>query len=151
MSTVSRLGSALAIALALGFAADAAGQGVARECPQPRFTDKAPDEYYSRPNPLTATEANLAEGERLFLGDNPRRVFCATCHGVKGDGKGPLSSQFDPPPRDFSCDKTIKDVPDGHLFWIIRFGSPETSMPPHRKFKDEQIWQLVLHLRHLAR
>jgi len=80
-----------------------------------------------------------------------RSVNCAICHGKKGDGKGPLASQYDPPPRDFSCAKTIEGVPDGQLFWIIRFGSPGTAMPPHRTLKDEQIWELVLYLRQLAK
>jgi hypothetical protein len=55
-----------------------------------------------------------------------------------------------PRPRNFRCAVTINDVPDGQLFWIIRFGSPGTSMPPHRKFTDEQIWELVSYLRTLA-
>ncbi|HQZ45247.1 MAG TPA: cytochrome c [Usitatibacteraceae bacterium] len=150
MGIVSRFRRGIFLGVVLGIATGASGQAPDRDCPQPRFTGKAPDEYYNRPNPLQSTPENLAAGEKWFLGD-PRRVSCASCHGQAGDGKGPLSSQFDPAPRDFVCAKTIRGVPDGHLFWIIRFGSPETSMPPHRKFSDEQVWQLVLHLRHLAR
>ncbi|MGE0356383.1 MAG: cytochrome c [Burkholderiales bacterium] len=138
------------LGLLLGFAPFATASPGIGECPQPRFTGKAPDEYYNRPNPLTATPENLASGEEAYRGE-PRRISCATCHGLEGDGKGPLASQFEPPPRNFACAQTIKGVPDGQLFWIIRFGSPETSMPPHRKLSDERIWQLVLHLRHLAR
>ncbi len=140
--------AALALALVAGAGpALAAGPG---ECPQPRFTGKAPDEYYQRANPLPPTEANLAAGEAIYRGE-PRRISCASCHGARGDGKGPMAGQFDPPPRNFTCAQTIKGVPDGQLFWIVRFGSPETSMPPHRKLTDEQIWQVVLHLRRLSR
>ncbi len=120
------------------------------ECPQPRFTGKAPDEYWNRPNPLQPTEANLAAGEAVYLGDG-RRISCASCHGKAGDGKGQLASQFDPPPRNFACAQTIRGIPDGHLFWIVRFGSPDTSMPPHTRLTDEQVWQVVLYLRRLAR
>jgi mono/diheme cytochrome c family protein len=119
------------------------------ECPQPRFTGKAPDEYYARVNPLPLT-APAAAGERLYRG-TPDKISCASCHGAKGDGKGELAKMFDPPPRNFACAKTIADVPDGQLFWIIRFGSPGTSMPPHPKLSDEQVWQIVLYLRQLAR
>ena len=140
--------AALALALVAGAgSALAAGPG---ECPQPRFTGKAPDEYYQRANPLPANEANLAAGEAIYRGE-PRRISCASCHGTRGDGKGPMAGQFDPPPRNFTCAQTIRGVPDGQLFWIVRFGSPETSMPPHRKLTDEQIWQVVLHVRRLAR
>ena len=153
MGAGSRIGWGILAGLAIaGLAPDAAWSQSAQpaQCPQPRFTGKAPDDHYDRPNPLQATEANLAAGEAAYLGD-ARRISCASCHGRNGDGKGPLSSQFDPPPRNFACADTVRGIPDGQLFWIIRFGSPGTSMQAHKKLDDEQIWQLVLHLRRLAR
>lgn len=119
------------------------------QCPQPRFTGKAPDEYYSRLNPVTAADANTKAAMTIYLGET-RSANCAICHGKKGDGKGGLASQYDPPPRNFSCAKTIEGVPDGQLFWIIRFGSPGTAMPSHPRLTDEQVWQMVLYLRQLA-
>lgn len=118
------------------------------ECPQPRFTGKAPDEYYKRINPLIA--GSTRPGELIFQGD-VGSANCALCHGKKGDGRGPLSGQYDPPPRNFACAQTINGVPDGQLFWIIRFGSPGSAMPPHSSLKDEEVWQLVLYLRQLAK
>lgn len=120
------------------------------ECPQPRFTGKAPDEYYTRVNPLASTSVNPITAEPIFQGE-AGTANCAICHGKKGDGRGILASQYDPPPRNFSCAKTINGVPDGQLFWIIRFGSPGTAMPAHPALKDEQIWQIVLYLRQLAK
>ncbi|WP_026302486.1 c-type cytochrome [Psychroflexus tropicus] len=43
--------------------------------------DKAKEELK---NPLPYTEANLAEGRQLYT------IYCATCHGDKGNGKGYL-------------------------------------------------------------
>jgi len=120
------------------------------ECPQPRFTGKAPDDYYSRINPLAAANANPKAAEPIFQG-TAGSVNCAICHGKKGDGRGTLSSQYDPPPRNFACAMTVNGVPDGQLFWIIRFGSPGTAMPPHPSLTDEQVWQMVLYLRQLAK
>jgi mono/diheme cytochrome c family protein len=122
----------------------------AAQCPQPRFTGQAPEDYYSRTNPLQPDAGNLAAGEQLYLGKTSD-PGCAICHGDRGEGNGPLATQFRPPPRNFACAKTVNDIPDGQLFWIIRFGSPGTSMPPHPKLTDEQIWQTVLHLRRLAK
>jgi len=120
------------------------------ECPQPRFTGKAPEADYARKNPLAADDADLAAAERIYIGG--RGEFgCAECHGRKGDGKGPMASQFSPPPRNFRCAQTVNDIPDGQLFWIIRNGSPNTSMPGYPKLSERQIWQLVLYLRRLAR
>lgn len=143
-----RITAGLACALSLHIAPVMAQTSVGPEdCPQPRFTEAAPAEYLARKNPVTV---DAARGKRLFEGDADS-VSCATCHGVRGDGRGELSRLFTPPPRNFACARTVRDVPDGQLFWIIRFGSPGTSMPPHAKFKDEDIWQLVHHLRTLAR
>jgi len=127
--------------------AQAAAQAV---CPQPRFTGKAPDEYYLRPNPVTSADANPKAAESIYQGE-AGSANCAICHGRKGDGRGVLASQYDPPPRNFACARTINGVPDGQLFWIIRFGSPGTAMPAHPALKDEQIWQLVWYLRQLAK
>ena len=129
--------------------ASASAAPPASECPQPRFTGKAPPEIYERRNPLPeGTDTRGAE--RLFRGDG-RKVACATCHGEKGDGRGPMSDQFSPPPRNFRCAQTVDGIPDGQLFWIIRNGSPGTAMPPHPQFSEAEVWQMVRYLRQLAR
>ena len=93
--------SALLLATLLAFV----GTGLARaappaaECPQPRFTGKAPDDYYNRTNPLGAA-ADSAAGRRLFIGGGGT-LSCAACHGEKGDGRGDLSDQFKPRPRNW--------------------------------------------------
>lgn len=119
------------------------------ECPQPRFTGKAPDDYLARTNPLTADAENIAAGANLYAGKS-NSIPCLLCHGAKGDGKGPLATQYNPPPRNFACRETVSGIPDGHLFWIVRYGSPGTAMPPARDLTDQQVWQLVIYLRALA-
>jgi mono/diheme cytochrome c family protein len=119
------------------------------QCPQPRFTGKAPEDYYNRSNPLTANPALVAAGRRLY--EKEASPGCQMCHGIKGDGRGPLSGQFDPPPRNFACAQTVKGIPDGQLFWIIQNGSPGTSMPGFSALREDQIWQLVMYLRVLAK
>lgn len=119
-------------------------------CPQPRFTGKAPPEYLARSNPLAPADDDRRRAGALYEGKT-RGVNCAICHGTKGDGKGPLAGLYEPPPRNFACSQTINGVPDGQLFWIIRYGSPGTAMPPHPGLDDDQVWALVSHLRQLAR
>jgi mono/diheme cytochrome c family protein len=120
------------------------------ECPQPRFTARAPEEFYARSIPSASFTANPQSAKPIFEG-KLESANCTICHGKKGDGRGVLAAQFDPPPRNFTCARTINGVPDGQLFWVIRFGSPGTAMPPHSMLNDEQVWQLVLYLRQLAR
>jgi mono/diheme cytochrome c family protein len=76
--------------------------------------------------------------------------FQAFCHGKRGDGRGQLAGQFDPRPRNFACQETINEIPDGQLFWIIYKGSAGTAMPPFDYLTDEEVWQLAVHLRSLA-
>ncbi len=121
----------------------------AMDCPQPRKTQKAPDEIYKKVNPLDSTMENVLMGKALFE-EKAKPRACKLCHGLKGDGRGPLSVQLNPKPRDFTCANTIGDVPDGQLFWIIRNGSPGTGMPAFSKLEDEEIWQLILYIRKLA-
>lgn len=120
------------------------------ECPQPRFTGKAPDEFYNRKNPVAPAAEGIAAAEKIFRGADGA-ASCAACHGRKGDGKGKLADQFTPRPRNFACAKTIEGVPDGQLYWIIRYGSPDTAMPPHPQLSDTEVWQIVNYLRTLAK
>lgn len=139
----------LAAALLAAVSLSASAAPPADECPQPRFTGKAPDEYYQRPNPLDPA-TDLAEAERIFKGSS-NAISCAACHGEKGDGRGRMASMFDPRPRNFQCAATVRGIPDGQLFWIIRFGSPGTSMPGHPNLSDTQVWQMVLYLHSFLR
>ena len=123
------------------------------DCPQPRFTEKAPADILRLTNPLSASAETLAAGQRFYRGKSGA-ISCATCHGERGDGKGKLAAQFVPPPRNFACTQTVNGIPDGQLFWIIKNGSPGTSMSPASalgNFTDENIWQVVAYLRVLAR
>ena len=142
------LSSGFAALLALA-ACWAHAQPPTNECPQPRFTGPAPPEFLERTNPRPA-DAPSGDGERIYQGRGSG-ISCAKCHGEKGDGKGPMSHMFDPRPRNFQCAATVNGIPDGQLFWIIRYGSPGTSMPPHPKLSDDQIWQVVSYLRRLSR
>jgi mono/diheme cytochrome c family protein len=149
-AATARKATLLAMALMLvSVAADATHLSPSgEECPQPRFTGKAPAGLYERVNPLEANNSNRRAGKKLFeVLSNPS---CTVCHGKKGDGKGQLAGQFDPPPRNFTCKATIQGIPDGQLHWIIQNGSPGTAMPPFDYLSDEEIWQLVLYLRSLT-
>ncbi len=125
------------------------GQGGSAQCPQPRATVKAPGEFYNLVNPLKNTPENIEAGRSLFSTDV--QPTCVMCHGDKGDGTGGFGSDMSPKPRNFTCMETMKDIPDGQLFWVIQKGSPDTGMPPFQGLQDEQIWQLVLYIREFGK
>lgn len=121
----------------------------AGDCPQPRFTEKAPPDIYNRVNLLNPSMENILAGKALYE-EKAKPMACKLCHGIKGNGRGGMSMGVHPQPRNFTCEKTITDVPDGQLFWIIQNGSPGTGMPAFGELEDEEIWQLIIYIRKLA-
>lgn len=124
------------------------GQGFAGDgfCPQKRYTAQAPDDIRNKPNPLEPSREILYSGESLFQVE-VQPVACKICHGVNGNGLGIMAQGLNPPPRNFNCKETMKEISDGQLFWIIRNGSPGTGMPAFKNLDDRQIWQIVHYLR----
>jgi len=117
-------------------------------CPQARTT-QAPDDVYHLKNPLQPTQSNLDAGESLYRVD-AQPTACKICHGLTGNGLGMMAQGLNPPPRNFICKITMKEIPDGQLFWVIKNGSHGTGMPAYPELTENQIWQLVLHLRGLS-
>ena len=120
------------------------------ECPQNLNTLSAPDEFLNMKNPIQATGENVDKGAKLFLG-SIAPIPCTTCHGVAGNGLGDPDFESTPSPRNFTCQETMESIPDGQLFWVIKSGVPRTSMPSFDELKDEQIWKLILYIRHLGK
>jgi hypothetical protein len=144
---------------------------VAGQCPEPRETERAPDSYYNRTNPLKKTSENLTKGRLLYEQDG-KPLPCADCHGKNGDGRGPLGKGLAPVPRNFACAETMSSLSDGQLYWVIESGSGEfhlpseqgaqrikrpgrrtqfTAMRAHKGYlTDIEIWQLILYIRTLV-
>ncbi len=73
------------------------------------------------------------------------------CHGIKGNGNGKLAVNLAPPPRNFTCAETMKEISDGQMFWIIKNGSGGTKMPAHKEtLTDREIWQLILYIKNFS-
>jgi len=118
-------------------------------CPQVRFTAPAPDEFLKLKNPLKSDSKNLFAGESLFHTD-AQPTACKICHGSTGNGMGMMAPGLNPPPRNFSCSETMKNISDGQMFWVVKNGSPDTGMVAYKSLSDVQVWQIILYLRTLA-
>ena len=118
-------------------------------CPQVRFTVSAPDEFLKLKNPLKSDSKNLFAGESLFHTD-AQPTACKICHGSTGNGMGMMAPGLNPPPRNFSCSETMKNISDGQMFWVVKNGSPDTGMVAYKSLSDVQVWQIILYLRTLA-
>lgn len=99
-----------------------------------------PSEFAGMTNPLGADGAT--EGALVF------KVNCESCHGPQGHGDGPAGVALDPAPKNLPEIQAIAG--DDYLFWRISTGKEGTAMVPWKGvLTDEQIWQLVSHIRTL--
>ena len=119
----------------------------AGKCPQPRKTKSAPANFAK----LDKTgSADLANGKLIYT-KKSKPMACKMCHGDKGDGAGKLGAALKPKPRNFLCSETMKKVSPGQMFWIIKNGSPATGMPAYQFLSGDEIWKLILYIRHFEK
>jgi mono/diheme cytochrome c family protein len=95
-------------------------------------------------NPLPASAGNIHAGQEMF------GSYCVACHGLDGQNTGvPFADKMAPPVPDLSS-AAVQAYSDGQLHWIIRNGIFPSGMPASKDvFRDEEIWQMILYVRHL--
>ncbi|HZT74786.1 MAG TPA: cytochrome c [Terriglobales bacterium] len=95
-------------------------------------------------NPLPPTAANLTAGREHFA------AHCAICHDNNGDGLTDMGKNFYPKPPDLRG-FTTQGKSDGALFYTIRNGIRMSGMPAWPDDDADDIWRLVLFIRHLPK
>jgi mono/diheme cytochrome c family protein len=95
-------------------------------------------------NPLSDDASNLKLGAEHF------QHHCQICHGLDGHATGvPFARNISPPVPDLGK-ADIQKYTDGQLKWIIENGIRMTGMPRWKGLlQDNEIWQVVLYIRHL--
>lgn len=92
-------------------------------------------------NPFSGNDSVFVEGKRLYT------IYCSSCHGDKGDGKGLLftSDKYPFPPASLLSDK-VRQRPDGELFHIISVGYG--IMGAHQNLVTEnERWMIIEYIR----
>jgi putative heme-binding domain-containing protein len=102
--------------------------------------------------PAAEPDPALPAGRQLY------QTYCWFCHGVRGDGDGPLAESLSPRPRDFiRAEYKIRSTPagslptDDDLLLTITRGIPGTHMPSWHALSEEQRRQLVIYLKSLSK
>jgi hypothetical protein len=87
---------------------------------------------------------NLARGKELF------ETYCFVCHGVKGDGHGPVAAKFQVPVPALTSDK-VRAFKDGRIFHIITDGQGVMQTYATQVKKELDRWAIVNYVRTLKR
>lgn len=95
-------------------------------------------------NPLAASAEDIERGRRAFAG------YCLVCHGLDGQNTGvPFAEAMSPPVPRLNAPE-VQAYADGQLKWIIENGLFPSGMPASRGIlSDEEMWRIVLYIRHL--
>ncbi len=103
----------------------------------------APKEAMKLVNPIQSNDSTIKEGRALYV------PYCAPCHGVKGDGKGPANASLSPNPANHTAISMVNET-DGTLFYKISEG--RSPMPENKsELTEAQRWELVIYLRTLPK
>lgn len=98
----------------------------------------------SQRNPLADGAGTINDGKDAFS------HYCAACHGLDGQNTGvPFADRMSPPVPLLSS-KEVQAYTDGQLKWVIDYGIRPSGMPGSKSIlTDDEIWSIVVYLRHL--
>ena len=96
-------------------------------------------------NPIPPNSDSIVAGEALYS------MHCAACHGVDGNGDGPIGVTLNPQPADLSQHAIPGVHADAQLFEWITNGFPGSRMPAFKTaLSDTDRWHLVNFIRTFA-
>jgi mono/diheme cytochrome c family protein len=106
----------------------------------PRVPADKLEEARAMTSPLSQSPEIMEQGKAIYEG----KGTCANCHGVNGRGDGPGAANLNPSPRVFRSRGFWMHRTEGEIFWVIKYGSPGTSMIPFGGLlSDDEIWTVM--------
>lgn len=102
-------------------------------------------EEYVMTNPLTVSPEMLERGKERFT------IFCATCHGAAGDGKGSvIYPRLNPRPANLAADARVVALQEGYYFDVITNGKG-AMFPYGYRIPVEDRWAIIAYVRELQK
>ena len=171
MTTAQRFLQRALVALALAaFACGGSEERPAASQPAPAAPAEAPKERAPAPAeaapaaagaaaPATegaaAPAAAQAAAPDAKAGEADYQIFCASCHGPKGGGDGPVAQALDPKPAHHNDGNYMNPLSDEYLFKVIKFGGASVGKsammaPLGGSLSDAQIRNIIAFIRTLA-
>ncbi|MGH7889708.1 MAG: c-type cytochrome, partial [Thermodesulfobacteriota bacterium] len=71
---------------------------------------------------------------------------CAQCHGVFGAGNGPLSSNLNPPPTNFTDGSSAGGLSPFKVYNTMSFGIEGTAMPSFPTVSEDNRWDVAFYV-----
>ena len=93
------------------------------------------------PPPPARTPALVDKGKASF------NVNCAACHGVSGEGNGPVAFAVHPRPRNLRKDRLVQGDSVEQLFATITRGLPSGTMASYEQLPADERWALAYYVR----
>jgi high-affinity iron transporter len=90
-----------------------------------------------------STPALLAQGKTLYEGPT---AGCSACHGLTGEGNGPVAFAIKPPPRNFKLDPFKGGESVEQVFTTITLGLPNTKMVGYPMLPEADRWALAYYV-----
>jgi mono/diheme cytochrome c family protein len=99
--------------------------------------------------PSGSLRGNAGAGKALYA------QYCATCHGPKGHGDGPVAATLNPRPANHSDHVFMGGLTDQHLYQVISKGGTAVGKSPMMApwggvINDQGIKDLIAFLRELS-
>lgn len=85
----------------------------------------------------------LAKGKAAYEGS---AAGCAACHGLTGEGNGPVAFAIKPPPRNFVRDEFKGGDKVEQVFTTISLGLPNTKMVGYPQLPEPDRWALAYYV-----
>ena len=86
-----------------------------------------------------ADSSDLETGRDIFY------KHCKACHGDKGNGKTFAANVLNPPPKNFTSEKTKKELTEERMIHSVTKGRKSTAMMPWESNLTEQEIRSVVH------
>ena len=99
-------------------------------------------------NPVAYSKEAMSEGKKMYT------IYCAVCHGKKGEGNGPIIEPADGSDGPFLArpnpyETLLPTLTDGKMFYTMSFG--KGMMGPYRsQLSAEERWTIIHYIKDLA-
>ena len=94
------------------------------------------------PSQVFAEVVNLEVGRDIFF------KHCKACHGNKGDGKTFAANVLNPPPKNFTLEKSKQELTQKRMVKSVTEGRKGTAMMPWKsRLSHQEIQSVVEYIR----